>query len=102
MGVDKKQRQLARQITDTGVHLVTEELTAAGSEIIRFGTAVAKVTYQSTGTLVGTIEFSVNGSNFFGSDAFAATVPESHSTHNVTAVRITWTSGAGRLAIAAK
>lgn len=70
-------------------------------DIISLGFASEKVSFQATGNLAGTIEFSINGKDFFGSAAISTT-PSSYSTHNVSSVKITRTSGSGKLAIAAK
>lgn len=71
------------------------------TDIISLGFASEKVSFQATGDLAGTIEFSINGKDYFGSAAISTT-PGSYSTHNVTSVRVTRTSGSGKLAIAAK
>lgn len=58
-----------------------------------------KVTVQTSGTLAITAEYSCNGSTFFGSQAAAAGVPVSYSTHVVAVVRVTRTAGTGRVSL---
>ena len=102
-GYTRKQTERVKQNVKEGSVLTTVELDATTtSEIIKLGIPVSKVSYCSTGTLAGTITFSVDGENFVDSDAFVANVPESYATHNVIAVTVTRTGGAGKLVIAAK
>ena len=58
-----------------------------------------KVSVQGSGTLAYTVDYSINGINFFGSQAVSATSPYTYSTHNVAVIRITWTSGTGRVTV---
>lgn len=81
--------------------MFSEELDASKTvDIITLGFSAEKVSFQATGDLAGTIEFSINGKDFFGS-ASISTTPGSYSTHNVSSVRITRATGSGRVAIAA-
>lgn len=101
-GYTRKDVQQVRQNIATGQRDYTNELSASSTtEIIKLAGAMSKVTVQSTDTLAGTIEFSVNGRDFFGSTAFAATVPVTYSTNNFNSIRVTRTAGTGKLAIAA-
>jgi hypothetical protein len=103
MSYSKKQVQPLNQKVTTGVSLATEVLDATNSvEIVRFGGAMSRVTFQGTDTLAGTVEFTVNGTNWFSSTAIAAAnAPTTYTTHNFVAVRVTRSGGTGRLAIAA-
>lgn len=102
MTIAKKASQKVRQQTSGGLKTATGTLSASPSvEVIEFGAAMAKVSWSSTGTLAGNIEFSINGSTWFSSTAFVAGTPGSFNTHNVNAVRVTRTGGTGELAIAA-
>lgn len=68
---------------------------------IHLGSAFSKVSFQGTGDLAGTLTFSLDGINFKSSTAIAGTNDlASFSTHNVVIVRVTRTSGTGRVAIA--
>jgi hypothetical protein len=103
MGITKKESQLSRQLINTGAKMATDSLDASTTvNIVRFGTPVAKVSFQGSDTLAGTIEFSINGVNWTGSTAIpGSNAIGSFATHNVTAVRVTRTSGSGFLTIAA-
>ena len=67
--------------------------------IVELTGPASKVSIQTSGTLVGTAEFSINGSTFYGSTALIAGAPISYSTHNTSVIRITQTSGSGRASI---
>ena len=102
-GYTKKDTQTVRQWVATGVKTATGTLDATTTvEILRFGGAMQKVSYQGSGDLAGTIEFSIDGLAWFGSVALPAPgTPASYNTHNVEGVRVTRTSGSGQLFIAA-
>src|ERR1043165_5053358 len=101
MAASKKDIQRQKQQVSVGVGLSTAELDGTTTvEIIKFGGAMARVTFQGDGTLAGTVEFSVNGSTWFSSTAIAGT-PTTYSTHNFNAMKVTRTSGTGKLSIAA-
>lgn len=103
MTIAKKHSQKIRQQTASGVALSTGVLSSLTTvEIIELGGAMSRVTFQGTGDLAGTVEFSVNGQNWFSSTAIAAAnAPTTYSTHNFNSIKVTRTSGTGRLAIAA-
>lgn len=102
MTIAKKASQKIRQQVSGGLKTSTGTLSASPSvEVVEFGAAMAKVSWSSTGTLAGNIEFSINGQTWFSSTAFVAGTPGSFSAHNVNAVRVTRTGGTGELAIAA-
>jgi hypothetical protein len=68
-------------------------------EIVELTGPASKVTVQTSDTLAVTVEYSCNGSTFFGSQAAAAGVPVSYTAHLVGAVKITRTAGSGRATI---
>lgn len=101
-GYTKKDVQQVRQNIASGQREYTEELSASVTvEVLKMAGGMSRVTVQSTGDLAGTVEFSVNGQDFFGSTAFTANTPVTYSAHNFNAIRVTRTGGTGRLAIAA-
>jgi hypothetical protein len=104
MGYSKRDVASVQQATKTGQRYVTPELSAAPSvEVIKFGDVASAVTFQASDNLTGTIEFSVDGENFKNSTALAASnAMTTFTTHLVTAVRITRTGGAGKVAVACK
>jgi hypothetical protein len=103
MAYSKKDVQRAKQAVAVGVGISTSTLDATTTvEILQFGGAMSKVTFQGSGNLVGTVEFSVNGINWFSSTAIAAAnAPTTFSTHNFNSMRVTRTSGTGTVAVAA-
>lgn len=102
MTILKKASQKVRQQTHAGVKLVTGTLDGTTTvEVLELGGAMSKVSWSSTGTLAGNVEFSINGQTWFSSTAFVAGTPGSFNTHNVNAIRVTRTGGTGELAIAA-
>ena len=103
MTILKKYSQKVRQQTHAGVKLVTATLDASNTvEILELGGAMSKVTFQASGTLAGTVEFSVNGKNWFSSTAIgAANAPVTYTSNNFSAMRVTRSGGSGSLAIAA-
>lgn len=103
MAISKQQARKVRQPVLVGDHNVSAELSAsATSETILLSSIAEKVTVQSSGNLAGNVEFSVNGVDFFGSTAFTANTPVTYSTHLVRVIKITWTSGTGRLHLVAR
>lgn len=104
MTLERRQREKVIQQVKIGSRFSTVLLDASTTEdILTFGTVVEKVTFQADGDLAGTIEFSVDGTNWDDSTAIAASnAMDSYNTHNVAAVKVTRTSGSGRLHIAAK
>lgn len=103
MGYSKKDIQRAHQDVSVGVGLCTGTLDASvTTEIIQFGGALSRVTFQGSGTLAGTVEFSVNGTNWFSSTAIAGSnAPTTYSTHNFNSMRVTRSGGSGKLCVAA-
>jgi len=85
-----------------GSKIISDELTGAGEQdIIQLGVAAGKVSYQSSGNLVCSVEVSLNGVVWLsaGANSTAAAIV-SFATHNVVAVRAIWVSGSGKLHIA--
>jgi hypothetical protein len=103
MAVTKEQARKVRQPVHTGDLSLSIALDGTTTIDTRILSIVAeKVSWQSDASLAGTIEFSINGTDFFGSVVFAATVPGSYSTHLIRAIKITRTGGAGKLHLLAK
>lgn len=106
MGYSKKDIQRAKQQVSVGAGLCTKVLDGATPEttveIIQFGGAMSKVTFQGSGNLAGTVEFSVNGANWFSSTAIAGSnAPTTFSTHNFNSIKVTRSGGTGTLSVAA-
>jgi hypothetical protein len=102
MAITKEQARKVRQPVNAGDLALSVTMTGAGSEIKILSIPAEKVSWQSSGTLAGSVEFSIDGVTFFGSVAFAAGVPGSYSTHIVRAIKVTWASGSGKLHLLAK
>jgi hypothetical protein len=102
-GYTRKQVQSVRQRVATGQKDATGVLDGTTTvEVIRLGGAMSKISFQATGSLQGTIEFSLSGENWVSSTAIpAANAIGSFNTHNVEGVRVTRTSGTGQLFIGA-
>lgn len=96
---DAKQKRQPVSITD----IQSQTFNGAGTYIMELSIVAEKVSFQQEGTLVGTVEVSLTGQTF----AASAAIPASGSISNYTAslvkvVKITITSGAGRLVVAGK
>lgn len=96
---DAKQKRQPVSITD----IQSQSFTAAGTYIMELSVLAEKVSFQQEGTLSGTVEFSLTGQTFVAS----AAIPASGTISNYTAslckvVKITVSSGAGRIVIAGK
>lgn len=103
MAVTKIQARKVRQPVLIGDLNVSGTLDATTTvEILELSSVAEKVTVQSDGTLAGNVEFSINGLNFFGSTAFVATIPVTYSSNLVRLVKITRTSGTGKLHLVAR
>jgi len=103
MAVTKQQARKVRQSVLIGDLYLTSILDAITTvEVFELSSISEKVTIQSDSTLAGTIEFSTNGTDFYGSTAFVATVPITYSTHLVRVVKVTRTGGSGRLHLVAR
>ena len=103
MAVTKEQARKVRQAVQTddlSLSIALDGTTTIDTRI--FSVVAEKVSWQSDSTLAGTVEFSINGTDFFGSVAFAATAPGSYNTHLIRAIKITRTGGAGKLHLLAK
>ena len=101
MSFNRKQKTLVRQKLDDGVTLNTGTLdVTTTTEVIRLGISASKISWQSDG-MVGSISFSINGSDFFDTAAFTGVVPGSYSAHIVTAIKVVRSSGTGKLTISA-
>lgn len=104
MAIPKKYSRLARQKVAVGESAKTETLDASNpTEVIRLAGVAEKVSFQAFGTLVGTVTFSVDGTNFADSTAIAGSnAIASFNSHNVLSIKVTRTGGSGFLAVAAK
>jgi hypothetical protein len=103
MAVTKIQARKVRQPVLIGDLAISKELNGAGqTDIVELSSVAEKVTVQSDGTLAGTVSFSINGVDFFGSTAFTATTPLTYSTNLVRIVKVAWTSGSGKLHMVAR
>lgn len=102
MGYSKKEVRKAREKVSVGDMVSTETLDASNTvEIIQLGIPADKVSYQTDGTLAGTIEFSINGTTWSGSAAISTTIG-TYTASLVKAVRVTRSGGSGKLHILAK
>ena len=102
MAVTKQQARKVRQPVLTGDHFLSGTLNGTiTTEIVLLSSIANKITVQGDGDLAGTVEFSVNGVDFFGSTAFLAVTPLSYNTHLVRAIKITRVTGTGKLHILA-
>jgi ligand-binding sensor domain-containing protein len=99
-GYTKKQSRLQRQKVDASDISMTASMTSAGSETLELGMVAQKLTLSTTGGLVASASFTIDGVNFFGTMTINST-PASYSTNLVKSVKITWTSGAGIAVVAA-
>jgi len=103
MGITKEQARKVRQPVSTGDLSLSISLDGTTTiDIRQLSISAEKISWQSDGDLAGTVEFSLDGVTFFGSVAFAATVPGSYSTHLIRVVKITRTGGAGKLHLLAR
>ena len=93
--------RLYSPIQQHGIKAITGTLDASITEEIKvFGDVAAKVSLQASGTLVCTVDVSVNGQDWIqiavGVDSTAIV---SYDVHNIAAMRITRTAGEGKLHI---
>lgn len=103
MAITKEQARKVRQSVHTGDLSLSISLDGITTVDTRtFSIAAEKVSWQSDTNLTGNIEFSIDGITFFGTTAFAATVPGSYNTHLVRVVRITRTGGTGKVHLLSK
>lgn len=102
MSYSSKEVLKVRQKVTTGTKTVTGTLDATTTvDYIVFSHPVNKISVQSTGTLSGTIEMTINGVDFFASTAFAAVTPVSYSAHNINGIKVTRLVGSGSLVVSA-
>lgn len=100
-GYTRKEAAQAKQRVSSGTAIATAVLDASNTtEDLRFPTG-AKVSFQATGDLAGTILFSISGEEYVSSVAIpAANALGSFNTHNVCGIRVTRSGGSGQLFIA--
>lgn len=100
MAVTKQQASTVRQRNSTG-DLMQATFTGAATQILELGNTAEKITYLMNGTVAGTIDFSINGKDFYGSTAIPASgTPGTFSAHLAKLVRIQCTSGSGSVVVA--
>ena len=102
----EKRRQALLQFqnpVDTTDSRITSDLDAVNTtEIVELAIDARAVSFQASGTLAGTVEFSINGVNWVNSTAIgAANAIVTFNTHVVAKLRVTRTSGSGKLHILA-
>ena len=103
MGYTKKQSRQARQPVLVGDSQVTGTLTTGQSEIVTLSVVAEKVSFQASGSLAGTVEFSLDGVNFKNSTAIGASnAIVTYSTSLCKVLKVTASGGSGKLAILAK
>ena len=105
MAVTKAQASLVRQRNSTGdLMAATLSASTAQTVLLDLGMIAEKITYLMNGSLAGTIDFSINGKDFYGSIAIPASgTPGTYSTHLAKIIRIQRSSGTGgTVVIAAK
>lgn len=102
-GFTIEQKARVKQKVDTSSRFSSNVLDGVNTtQTIQLGTAIEKISVQSSNDLAGNVSFSIDGKTFFNLTAFVATVPISYSSHNILYIKIDRTSGSGRLTIAAK
>lgn len=103
MGFSKKQTAVARQRISASLVVSSNVLDATKTtDILVLQDPFKKISFQATGSLAGTVEFSIDGIHFFGSVAIpGANAPASYEAHNVVFVKVTRTSGSGTVVVAA-
>lgn len=103
MAVTKAQSSTVRQRNSIGDLMQATVDATNVTQIIDLGMIAEKITYLMNGTAAGTIDFSINGKDWYGSVAIPATgTPGTYNTHLAKKVRIQRSSGAGTVVIAAK
>lgn len=94
-------RQVRQPVSIADIESVN--ITGTGDYLVNLSVIADKVSFQQVGTLVGTISFSLTGSDFTGSTAIlSASNIGNYTSSMCKVVKITITSGIGRLVIAAK
>lgn len=102
-GYTRKEAQQARQKVSPGVKVTSVELDGTTTtEDIKLGTPAEQVSVQGTGTLAGTFEVSLNGTDFVAGGSIAVAAINNYSTSLVVAVRVNRTSGTGRAVVVAR
>jgi hypothetical protein len=102
MAVTKQQARKVRLPVLTGELYLSGVLDGTTTEeIIELSSVADKITFQSDGNLAGAVLFSINGLDFASSTAFTANTMVSFNTHLVRVIKITRSSGSGKLHIVA-
>lgn len=71
------------------------------TDVVKLPIVAERITVQSTGTLAGSIDVSLDGENWSNNTVFTANTMVTFSSHNVASVRVNRTGGEGKLIIAA-
>lgn len=102
MAITKQQARRTSQSMFTG-DIQQAILNASDPEVIMiFSNIAEKISFQASGDLAGTVEFSLNGKDFKESVAIpASNAIENYDSSLVKAVKISRTSGTGRIVVAA-
>jgi len=93
--------RLYSPLTQHGIKAVTDTLDGTDTQEVKiFGDVASRVSLQADGTLVCTVDITVNGTDWI---QIAAGVDKNaivtYDTHNMSAMRITRTAGTGKLHI---
>ena len=96
--ISKQDARLVRPAVLTG-EIKSAQVSSAGNTLIELGSVCQKVTVITTGSLVVSASFSIDGETFYGAAA-ASTTPLTYSTNLIKIVKIAWTSGSGTVTVA--
>jgi hypothetical protein len=103
MAVTKPQARKVRQPVLIGDMHVTKVLDGTNTvEIIELSSVAEKFTVQSSDTLDGSLEVSVNGVDYVGIGNFFAGTLVSYNSHLIMKVKVTRTAGSGKLSLVAR
>jgi hypothetical protein len=103
MAISKSQARKVRQPVLLGDLHITGILDATTtSEIIELSSIAEKITIQSSDSLAGNIELSVNGKDFVAGPVFTAAAIVTYSSNLVRIIKVNRTSGSGRLSLIAR
>lgn len=103
MAIEKKKARKTLEPVVVSDLQSTGVLSAAGSEVIQLNCVASKVSFQGSGNLTGTVEFSLDGVNYKDSTAIpASNAMGSYATHLVKSVKVTWASGSGKVVVAGR
>jgi hypothetical protein len=102
MAISKPRARSVKHAVLAGDEQITDTLDGSNTtSTIELTGPASKVSIQSSDSLAGNVEYSCDGKTFFNTTAFTAGVPVSYSTHNGGVVKITRTSGSGKVVVLA-